>query len=333
MTSRRVRRLSAGFWAILPFALLLLAVSLWETPETVPTHWSADLPDAFSTGAAMVAVVLSIAGLCAVLAALLSLLSAWVPPLWRRWLMALLAGVGAAAAATYGAAAWGTHQAGSPAQVSIVWSLVPFVLAVLWGWVGYLLARPEEVDPEAVRAAVPERSRVVPTTALPPGPWATRLDSATMTVTALFTGVVLTLTAVLSWTSTPLLGMVITLVSVVAVGFVLAWSRVEARVDETGLTISSTLLPARLLRVAAEDVVGVEATDLDPMAWGGIGLRWLPGRTAYITRGGPGLVVHRASGRPFGLEVTEGEEVAAAGARALLGAAGRARSSGDASTR
>ncbi|QDO87733.1 hypothetical protein FNH13_04720 [Ornithinimicrobium ciconiae] len=328
MNSRRVSRISAGFWAIVPFALLLLAVSLWDTPERLPTHWSADLPDAFSTGAGVFSVALSVAGFCAVVAALLALLSAWVPPLWHRWIMALLAGVGATAAATYGAASWGTHLAGSPAQVHVVWSLVPFVLGVLWGWVGYLLNRPAPVDRQAVLETVPERSRVVASGAGVPAPWATRLDSGVMLGTAVFVAVVLTLTAVLSWTSTPLLGVVITVISVLTTLFVVAWSRVEARVDEVGLTIRSTLLPVRLLRLAAEDVVGVEAADLDPMKWGGIGLRWLPGRTAYIVRGGPGMVVHRASGRPFGLEVTEGEEVAAAGVRALLGVAGQAMATG-----
>lgn len=326
---RATRRWSAGVWAILPFALLLLSVSLWESPGTLPTHWSADLPDTLSSGARVFSVALSLSGACAVLAALASLLSAWVPPIWHRWLTALLAGVGAAAAAAYGALAWGTHLAGSPSQVHVVWALVPVVLGAVWGGLAYLAHRPVPVDREHVREAVPERSRVVPVDAgAVVAPWATRLDSGTMRVTAVFVGVVLTLTAVLSWSSTPVLGVTITPVAVATVLFVLAWSRVEARVDDAGLTMTSAVLPVRLLRVAAEDVVGVEATDLDPMRWGGIGLRWLPGRSAYIVRGGPGLVVHRASGRPFGLEVTEGDAVAAAGARALLGVAGQAMASG-----
>ncbi|HLS45428.1 MAG TPA: hypothetical protein VK045_08330 [Ornithinicoccus sp.] len=64
------------------------------------------------------------------------------------------------------------------------------------------------------------------------------------------------------------------------------------------------------------------------MKWGGIGLRWLPDRTAYIVRGGPGIVVHRASGRRFAVEVTEGQEVAEVGTRALLLSAARAAAGG-----
>lgn len=318
----------AGVWAMLPFLLVLLAATLWETPGRVPTHWSSDLPDDFDSGAALFAVTASVAGFCAAAAALLTLLTPFLPSLWTRWLLALLATVAAGAAGVYGAAAWGTHVSGGAERVHVTWALAPLALAVLWGWVAYLLYRPDPVDREAVLETVPERARVVPTGGAAPTTWATRLDSGVMLATAGFVAVVLGLTSALSWSGSPLFGLAITLVSVVSIAFVLAWSRVEARVDGRGLTIRSTLVPVTLLRVPAGEVVGVETRDLDPMKWGGIGLRWLPSRTAYIVRGGPGLVIHRESGRPLGVEVTEGEEVAAAGARALLGSAGQAMSAG-----
>src|SRR5690606_26674149 len=110
---------------------------------------------------------------------------------------------------------------------------------------------------------------------------------------------------------------------VVAGGLALAWSRVRVVVDADGLLIGSRVLPVRLLRVPAEDVLGVEVKDLDPMAWGGIGLRPLPDRPSYVVDGGPGLGVWRADGRRLAVQVTEGDGTARAGARALSRAAGQ----------
>jgi hypothetical protein len=96
-------------------------------------------------------------------------------------------------------------------------------------------------------------------------------------------------------------------------------------VDEDGLKIRSRLLPVQVSRVPADRVVGVEVQDLDPMRWGGVGLRALPDRTAYIIdqAGGPGIVVHQRNGRRLALQVTEGDTAARTGARTLLQAAGQ----------
>lgn len=313
---------------MLPFFLLLLVATLWEAPTRVPTHWSSDLPDGFSTGAGVFAVAVSVAGFCAAVAALLTILARFLPALWNRWLVALLAGVAATAAGTYGAAVWGTALAGGPERVHVVWAIAPFVVGLAWAWVAHQLYRPDPIDRQAVLETVPERSRVVPVPGTDSAPWATLVRSGVLTATAVFVAVVLSLTTALAWASSAWLGAGLALLTLAMTVHVLAWSRVEVRVDQEGLTIRSTLVPMRLLRVEPEAVVGVETADLDPMKWGGIGLRWLPGRTAYIVRGGPGLVVHRDTGRQLGVEVPEGEEVAAAGARALLRSAGQAMSAG-----
>lgn len=325
MTSSRPSRLLATTLAIVPFALLLVGVNLWPQPTHVPMHWSSDLPDGIGTGAGLFAVALSVAGACAVLAALAAVLSAFVPAIWGRWLTTLLGGVGATAAASYGAAALGTHVSGGVERVHVIWAIVPFVVGLAVAVVAYVVYGRERTDRAQVIESVPERSRVVPVTDVTAlTPWATTLRSGTMTGTAIFVAVVLTITTVVSWTSSIWMGLLIGLISVAAVGLTLAWSRVEVRVDERGLVIQSLLVPVTLLRVAAQDVVGAQVRDIDPMKWGGIGLRWLPDRTAYVVRGGPGIVVHRVTGRRFAVEITEGEEVAAAGARALLQSAGRA---------
>lgn len=311
---------------MVPFAALLVAATLWPAPSRVPTHWSSDLPDGFSTGGGVFAVAVSIAGFCAIAAALVAVLTVVVPAVWSRWIVTLLAGVAAAAAATYGAAAWGTHVAGAPEKVHLVWSLTPLVAGLAWAVVAHLLHRTEPVDRQTVIDTVPERSRVVPVAEGTRVPWATAVRSGTLLGLTIFVGVVLTVTTVLAWWSSVWLGVLLAVVTVAATVLTAAWSRVEISVDDEGLVLRSQVLPLpfALLRVAAEDVVGVEVADLDPMKWGGIGLRWLPDRSAYIVRGGPGIVVHRASGRRLGVEITEGEEVAAAGTRALLQCAGRA---------
>lgn len=310
---------------MVPFAALLVAASLWQAPGLLPTHWSADLPDGFNSGSGVFTVALSISGFCAIAAALVAVLAVLIPAAWSRWLVTLLAGVAATAAATYGAAAWGTVTAGGPERVHVVWALVPFVVGLLWAAGVYLLHRPEPVDRQAVLQTVPERSRVVPLTRGAVTPWATVVRSGTLQGVAIFVAVVLTITTVISWLSSLWVGLFLAVATIVTTALTAAWSRVEIRVDETGLSLRSEVLPVTVMRVAAQDVVGAETTELDPMKWGGIGLRWLPDRSAFIVRGGPGIVVHRVSGRRFGIEITEGEEVAAAGARSLLESAGRAQ--------
>ncbi|USQ76947.1 hypothetical protein [Ornithinimicrobium cryptoxanthini] len=325
MTSSRSNRLIASTLGILPFAVLLIGVNVWPQPTHVPMHWSSDLPDRIGTGAGLFAVTLSVAGACAVLVALLAVLSAVMPALWARWLTTLLAGMGATAAATYGAAALGARVSGGAERVHVIWAIVPFVIGLALAVVVYVAYGRERIDRAQIIESVPERSRVVPVSSgTPLVPWATALRSGTMTGTAIFVAVVLTVTTVVSWMSSIWMGLLIGLISVAAVGLTLAWSRVEVRVDEEGLVIRSLLAPITLLRVAATDVVGAQVLDIDPMKWGGIGLRWLPDRTAYVIRGGPGIVVHRVTGRRFAVEITEGEEVAAAGVRALLHSAGHA---------
>lgn len=328
MTSRRTRTALAGTWAILPFALLLLAVSVWPPPDRVPTHWTGDLPDGFSSGGGLFTACLSVAGFCAAVSALVVLLGFLAPAQWARAVLALLAALGAGAAAVYGTSVVGTRLAGAPEQVHVVWALLPVPIALGWGTVAWWLARPGPVDREAVRELVPERSRVVPQTGVPVTPWATRTRSAVLLTTAMFVLVVVGLSAVLLWALTSTGAVVVGVTAVAAGAYTAAWGNVEVRVDAAGLTIRSLLAPLTLLRVPADQVVGVETADLDPMKWGGIGLRWLPDRTAYIVRGGPGIVVHRASGRRFAVEVTEGQEVAEVGTRALLLSAARAAAGG-----
>lgn len=326
--ARTDRRRLVGVLVLVPFALVLFAPALLgQPPARLPSHWGTAGVDGTTSTQALYGTVLSVAAVCGLAGAGLSLLSALVPSAASRWILTVLAAVGAGAASAYAGAVLGTRAAGGDAtEVGTVWGPVPVLLGVLWGALAYLVHGLTVPSRQDLVDAVPERSRVVPVAgAADPGTrWATQVRSGLLRGTAVFTAVVFAVCVVLVWSSGPLLGLLLAVLGLAMTLFVLAWSAIEVGVDDSGLTVRSGVLPVGLAHVPAGEVLGVETLDLDPMRWGGYGLRGLPDRTAYIVRGGPGLVVHRASGRRLALEIPAGEQVAAAGARALLLAAGRA---------
>lgn len=313
---------------MVPFAVLLAASLLGPgVPERLPTHWSGSGVDGTASGEAFFSVALTITGLVAILAALVAVLSMLVPSTWSRWILSGLAALGAGAAAAYLLALTGTAQSGDPAGVTSIWGLAAVGVALLWGWVTYAVHSRAVLERRALVEALPERSRVVPVpvTQQDPTRWATAVRSRTLIGTAAFTVVVFTAAvALLLNRGDPVSAIVLGVLGMALSAFTLAWASIEITVDETGLTVRSAVVPVTLRTVPNSEVLGVQTADLDPMAWGGYGLRATPARTAYIVRGGPGIVVHRASGRPFALEIPEGQEVADAGARALRRSAGRA---------
>ena len=323
--SPRARRLTVGLWSLLPFALLLLAAAVWPSqPAIVPAHWVGGT-DGLSTGPGAFTTALAVSGFTGIMASLVGLFSSLLPPLWSRWLMILLAAVGAGAATVYGAAALGTHLAGDPGRVSGLWALAAPVVALVWAVVAHRLTSLEPPPREAVLETVPERARVVPVTGSGSIQWETSLRSSVLIGN-------LAVVVVLMGVSTYFLGresvgrgLAVALLGLVLAGFVAAWTRVTVHVGAEGMTFRSALAPITLKRIPAEQVLGVEVRELDPMKWGGLGLRWLSDRTSYIVSGGPGIVVHRTSGRRFAVETPEGEAVAQAGATALLQAAGQSR--------
>lgn len=311
---------------MVPFAVLLAASLLGPgVPERLPTHWSGSGVDGTASGEAFFSVALTITGLVAILAALVAVLSMLVPSTWSRWILSGLAALGAGAAAAYLLALTGTAQSGDPMGVTSIWGLAAVAVALLWGWITYAVHSRAVLERRALVEAVPERSRVVPVTEQDATRWATAVRSSTLIGTAAFTVVVFAVAvALLLSRGDPLSATVLAVLGLALSGFTVAWASIEITVDETGLTVRSAVLPVTLRRVPNSEVLGVQTADLDPMAWGGYGLRATPARTAYIVRGGPGIVVHRASGRPLALEIPEGQEVADAGARALLLSAGQA---------
>ena len=316
-----------GLLAILPLAALLLTAPLLPPPDRVPTQWSGAGPDRWSAGAELLGVILTVTVLTAVLAAAAALLTRAVPPAWSRWAVALAGAVGWAAVAAYVVLVWRTGVDG-PRGVGEGWLALSVALGVMAGALTYAVHGRRVLTPEQLEELVPERARVQAVrgrAVRSVEAWSTDVSSGTMAVIGwglLAVGVV-SLVALLAMDAGLWQLVLVGGVLLGAALLALAWSRVRIAVDTDGLTVRSRIVPVRLSRVPVADVAGVEVQVLDPMRWGGIGLRPLPDRTSYIVDGGPGVVVHKRDGRRLALQVTEGDQVARAGARTLLQAAGQ----------
>ncbi|ANS80195.1 putative integral membrane protein [Serinicoccus hydrothermalis] len=317
----------AGLWAMLPLGVLLVAVTVLPTPERVPTHWSGRLPDASADGARFLSGILATTVVCTVVAALTAIARRIVPATWCRWVLAVVAAIGWGAAVLWVVTAWRVGVDG-PGQVREWWPLLALVGALVAAVVGYAVHGRRVPSREELEDLVPERSRVRPVHEVRPvEPWSTEVESRTLKVLAWGLLVALAVVAVVVRLvgESLALSVVVLLTGVGASGLALLWSAIRVEVDESGLRVRSRVVPRVVLRVRAEQVAGVDVQELDPMKWGGIGLRALPDRTAYIVGagGGPGMVVYQRDGRRLALQITEGDAAARTGARTLLQAAGQ----------
>lgn len=322
------RRALAGLLAILPLAALLLLVPVLPPPERVPTHWSGRGPDGWSTGAGFLTVIFTTAVLAALAAAAAALLQRAIPQAWSRWMVAVTAAMGWGAVAVYLVTVWRVGLDG-PDAVGDGWAIAGVLLGLLGGAVAYVVHGRVVPSVEEAVGLVPERSRVRPVRGRAVRPverWSTSIESRTMA--GIGWGVLFIFLAISAWMiasgDSVWLIAVMVVTGVLAGGLALSWAAVVVTVDAGGLTIRSRILGLRIWRVLAGQVVGVTVAELDPMKWGGIGLRMLPDRTAYIVgAGGVGMVIYKRDGRRFALQVTQGDAAARAGARTLLQAAGQ----------
>ncbi|WP_165368602.1 hypothetical protein [Serinicoccus sediminis] len=323
-----MRRTLAGAWAMTPLAVLLVALAVVTPPERVPTHWSGRVPDGFASGPGFLAGVLATTVVCTVVAAVASIARRVVPPSWGRWVMSAVAAVSWGAVLLYLVTVWRVGVDGVEG-VREWWPLLAVLGALLAGVVGYAVHGRWAPTAEELADLVPERSRVQPVRGRPVEPvqpWATQVSSRTLQVLAGGLLVVFALVAVVLLVAdeSVVLLVVVLLTGLGAGGLALLWSTVTVEVDQDGLRVRSRVLPVTVSRVRADQVAGVDVQDLDPMRWGGIGLRALPDRTAYIVdAGGPGIVVYLRTGRRLALQITEGDQAARVGARTLLRAAGQ----------
>ncbi|HSK23197.1 MAG TPA: DUF1648 domain-containing protein [Egicoccus sp.] len=81
----------------------------------------------------------------------------------------------------------------------------------------------------------------------------------------------------------------------------------QARVTigRRGMTVSLGWLGWPRLSVPAADIARVTVEDVAPMAYGGWGLRAVPGATAVVIRSGPAIRIERTSGRVFVVTVDD----------------------------
>ncbi len=313
------RLVAAAVLALLPALALLVARSRWDDlPARLPSHWTGAYPDGFSTTTGMWTATLVIALVAAAVGVAGVLLRRRTSPASLRWLLVGAAVVGFASAAVWLAAVVGTHTAGSPEQVHTLWALGPMVAALLWGAITYAVhGRPPAWSPSASDAA----ARIEPAPLSPGAPeqWSTEPTSALLGVLAfVVAGVTAVLAAVMvadsgSWYGAGFM-LLITGGTIVVVGG-MAWAQLT--VDRRGLRLGSRLVPLTLKRVPLARVSAVSVERIDPGQWGGWGYRVMPGRSAYVVHGGPGLVLDLVDGKRFAVEVTEGREAAEEGAAVL----------------
>jgi hypothetical protein len=91
----------------------------------------------------------------------------------------------------------------------------------------------------------------------------------------------------------------------------LFWAHViSVRVDDRGVTVAWG--PARWprLTVPVEDLAAARSEQIEPLRWGGWGLRRTLRGTAAITRRGPGLVLERRGRTPLAVTVDAPETAA-----------------------
>ncbi|QIK62821.1 DUF1648 domain-containing protein [Leucobacter viscericola] len=112
-------------------------------------------------------------------------------------------------------------------------------------------------------------------------------------------------------------GMAVLLLVLAVLFAATCWFRV--RIDETGLEARS-IMGWPTVRVPATDIARVAAVEISPFAeFGGLGMRWVPGKFGIVMRTGEGIAVTRKSGRDFAITVDDAETGAA-----LLAAAAKA---------
>lgn len=282
------------------------------------------------------ALALGVTALVTVLAAVVSAMSRWVPASFSRVVIALCGGI-AAAGASFVATATGDGS---------FWVVVP-VVGVGWGWVVAILHGADRPEVASVLQAIPERDRLCGAAGAPggpaaqlnagsasgglpgaagpaggdPGPWTVRITSRRMAGLTVFGALTFTAIVILSLGLTPTWWLV--MVAILGVGFcalTVAWSRIELQIGVSGVKVRSQTLRLPLVTVPPGELLGVASTEIDPMVYGGWGLRWNSRHTALVIKGGPGLLVYRASGRQLAIETPAGSGCADDGARALRAA-------------
>ncbi|MFI5720079.1 hypothetical protein [Nocardia sp. NPDC051750] len=294
--------------------LVLLATAADNLPDPLATHFSAGGADGFTGRVATIGISAGLAiGLGALFAAILVANNRKDAPARRpdttfdpnRLLVASSWGVGGLIGALLFAATRANLFLTNADQAELPgWTFpVAAVIALLFGAAGWLIAPASPVAEVAPPAAEPltigHTERVN---------WSRRATSPWMLLTGLVSLVIGVAVGVVVH---PLVGSIAVLAGVLATQLAV----VRVVVDRRGLTVGSGLLGWPRWQLAPAEITEVTATDISPAHYGGYGIRLVPGATAVVLRGGPGIVVTRRSGRQFAVSVDD----AATGAGVLAG--------------
>ncbi|WP_459547710.1 SdpI family protein [Nocardia sp. X0981] len=299
--------------------IVLLAAAADRLPDPLATHFGAYGADGF-TGRVTIMVVSAALGIgVAVLfaAILVAGVRSGKPPRTPdspfdqiRFLVATAWGVGGFLGTLTLGATIANLDAVDVTRVTLPVSafVAAVAIGILFAAAGWLIA-PDTPVAEAARSSARPLA-LGPTERVS---WSRRVSSPWM----LSAGVVTLLLGVGSgFVLHPLMGVLLALTGVLLAHL----SSIRVVVDQRGLTVGTGPFGRPMWRLRPEDITEVFAENISPIHYGGYGIRVIPGATAVLLRGGPGIVVTRRSGRRFAVAVGDAET----GASVLAGIAERA---------
>jgi hypothetical protein len=214
------------------------------------------------------------------------------------------------------------------------WRLMVMLAGLLWGLVPAGLLRhagrgaesPEGVErPGGTERPGPSAPPEDPNSPTPPRslPWRTTVGSTPLLaagVAACAAGVVLLAVGAGTGSGAGASGWTAPGILLLAGLAVVSTARARVEVDARGLRVRSAVFRFLLFRVSRSRIDTARVTTIEPMRWGGWGLRYTGVSVALVTRRGPGLVVDTVRGPSAA--VTMPEEDARAAAAVLAPAPG-----------
>lgn len=308
-----LRRTLAGVCLWVPMVALLIAATTLRAslPDRIASHWpTTGRPDGVSGTWSFFAVTAVVVAALAVIGTIVLVRSR--DGRLARALATVIASISALIGATWIVSASVTARAGSAEDAVLGWGLAVVIGTVLWGVVPWLLL-PFELAPLA------DADRVVPVQTRPGErlAWTGRTGSLLLEwlgAVLFLGGVVMLLTLVFAGVEIPVVAMIAMLVAGVAV---IAIGRARLTVDQRGVRLVTMLFGIPLMRIPLDAMESIDVDVIEPMAWGGWGYRTSPGRRAYVSRRGPGIVVTNVRGGLSAITTPDADEAAAVAAALL----------------
>lgn len=299
----RDRLAAAALW--LPVVLVSVTATLWydRLPAMLPRQWSGS--EVTSTGQTVV--ILGVTGTIALLGAIAGLIALSDAAADIRRGLVLAAGCAAGLAAGVWLVTAGLVIAtGTPEPDARYWPLLA-LLACGYGLIPFALSPRRPFDRELVG---PTDSAAAPLGATESGAWFTTVTVPLFIWLALASAIISVGVLTFSFLEDGAgRSAGISLVFITAP--CLAFARLRVSVDRRGLRVVSSLFRLPLKRIALADVASARAELIRPTEWGGWGYRIMPGRSAVVLTGGPGIVVQRQNGTMFAVTVPDAELPAA----------------------